>query len=161
MIPDDSPGVGSIGPASPRPEAIDEATVATLARRIDEAMEQALLHILSYATDLALAAAEAIVNRAAATDPRVLERSLGEGLRTVTDLARVDLHVNPADAPLARDLCGRLRHGPSAVVSPDPAVARGGCLVVTDFGEVDATIEGQLRRLAEGLLPDDRSNAPR
>ncbi len=151
MTPDHDPPAPGAEALPSTPSVSDEATAAALARRIDEAMEQALLRILAYATDLALAAAEAIVQRAAATDPRVLETSLQEALRHITDLAIVDLHVHPDDAALARDLTSRLRHGPSATVSPDPAVSRGGCLAVTDFGEVDATIESQLRRLSEAL----------
>jgi flagellar assembly protein FliH len=142
---------GGLASADAESPPTEETTTAALARRIDEAMEQALLGILGYATELALAAAEAIVRRAAATDPRVLETSIREALQSVTDLVHVNLRVHPDDAPLARDLGGRLRHGPGVTVSPDEGVTRGGCLAVTDFGEVDATMESQLRRLAEAL----------
>jgi flagellar biosynthesis/type III secretory pathway protein FliH len=153
VTPEDDPLAPGAEALPSTPAVTDEATAAALARRIDEPMEHTLLLILAYSTDLALAAAEAIVQHAALTDPRVLENSLQQALSHITDLAVVDLHVHPDDAALARDLCARLRHGPSATVSPDPAISRGGCLALTDFGEVDATMEGQLRRLAEALRP--------
>jgi flagellar biosynthesis/type III secretory pathway protein FliH len=37
----------------------------------------------------------------------------------------------------------------------DPAVAPGGCRILTRHGEVDAEIEGQLDRVIAELLPGD------
>jgi flagellar assembly protein FliH len=34
----------------------------------------------------------------------------------------------------------------------DPAVGRGGCLLESEFGDVDATIDGQLDQIHRSLL---------
>jgi flagellar biosynthesis/type III secretory pathway protein FliH len=49
-------------------------------------------------------------------------------------------------------------------VVPDPAVVRGGCLVESDVGTVDASPDAQFAELSRALLPgaeaeEDRSRA--
>ena len=76
--------------------------------------------------------------------PRLLER-LGEA-RPAT------IRLNPED--FARTAAGRLEQWAAAHVSvvSDPSVSRGGCIVESPFGFVDAGIEAQLQELAGALL---------
>jgi flagellar assembly protein FliH len=69
--------------------------------------------------------------------------------------AEITLLVNPTDYEnlgsqvnrLAESLC---QLAPSAIV-PDASITAGGCRVETKFGEVDQTIESQLRRIEQEL----------
>jgi flagellar biosynthesis/type III secretory pathway protein FliH len=124
--------------------------VPVLARRLEGAIEDALGELLSYATELALAAARAVIGHAAA-DPRVLEHSLRQALEQLAGLLAVEVRVNPEDLATARELVGRLRRGPRVDLVGDETVGRGGCVARTDLGEVDAAVESQTRRLAEVL----------
>lgn len=133
-------------PASPSAPA---ANTAALARRIAEALDVAMGELVAYATELALAGAQAIVGHAAVADPRVVENSMRQALQQLAGHISVEFHVNPADEETARGLLSALRYGPRASVVADETVARGGCLAVTELGEIDATLESQMRRLAE------------
>jgi len=65
------------------------------------------------------------------------------------------LHLNPDDhetlgtqaAAIAHDLA---QLAPADVVA-DPSVDRGGCRVVTEFGEIDQRIQSQLARIEQEL----------
>jgi flagellar biosynthesis/type III secretory pathway protein FliH len=66
----------------------------------------------------------------------------------------VVLRIHPEDAPAARDGAGRLARalGRAAVeLREDPSVPRGGAVVDTEAGRVDAGLEAQLEVLARAL----------
>jgi len=45
--------------------------------------------------------------------------------------------------------------GSHVTVVPDSAVSRGGCLVQSDFGYVDASVDAQFQELARALLVEE------
>jgi flagellar biosynthesis/type III secretory pathway protein FliH len=105
----------------------------------------------------AFALAEKITYRAIEADPAVVKDQLAEALLMLSRPTAVTIAVNPADRELIdsvlHDLmaaCGNCRH---ADVRDEPAIERGGCIVRTNGGEIDATIRTQLDRIAEALLP--------
>ena len=71
------------------------------------------------------------------------------------DGGRLILRVNPADtAAIWREretLAPYLEGKGELRVEPHEGVERGGCIAVTDFAEVDATIAGQCNVLREAL----------
>ena len=42
--------------------------------------------------------------------------------------------------------------GTSVTVVPDPAIARGGCVVESEFGSIDAGIDAQLEEVSRAVL---------
>jgi len=102
------------------------------------------------AVELAIALAERIVAGALDVAPeRVLDVVRG-ALRRVTDRQRVTVIVNPEDAELVSahlaELRGELGGIEEAAVQADRRVARGGALVKTVEGTIDAQIQSQLER---------------
>ncbi len=96
---------------------------------------------------------------------RVLGRELAERASAVADLAaralaearerrEVTLRVNPGDAAAVAEAGGRLTaillRAPLEV-REDPSVPRGGAIVETDAGRIDARVETQLAHLARAL----------
>jgi flagellar assembly protein FliH len=80
-------------------------------------------------------------------------RYLLEAVQHTEDL---ELRVNPAEYELLRDVAAdvlqhaeRLKH---VEVLADEAVEPGGCVLSTRDGQVDASIETQLQRIAEAIL---------
>jgi flagellar assembly protein FliH len=127
---------------------------AALARRLDAAYQEAVVRLAAGATRLVLAAAETVVRQVITTNPRVVEGAIYQALALIGEHVAVEVRVHPSDAAVARDICDRLHHAPRATVVEDATVSRGGCVISTEFGEVDATIEAQLRRLREILLEE-------
>lgn len=104
---------------------------------------------------LALRIAEQIIGAAVTVEPeRVLEAIRG-ALRRLADRERVQILVNPDDLDIVRaaieDIVSQLG-GISAVdVQAERRVARGGAIVRTGEGDVDASIETKLTRAREVL----------
>jgi len=103
---------------------------------------------------LALAVAAAVL-AVAVEDPRAARETARRALRLAEGQEPRALRCHPADEAPLRAAAGELggpggSAAPLAVV-PDPAVGRGGVLVETGTGVVDARIEQQLRVLARGL----------
>jgi len=112
-------------------------------------MESALI-------ELALESAKRVV-AGVKIDSKAVEAVVREALSQVQDTAEVSVQVNPADlallqkskSPLLEELpgTGRLRFVPLAEVT------RGGCIVQTRFGVVDAQRETKLEQLQKAVAP--------
>jgi flagellar assembly protein FliH len=111
------------------------------------ATERAVIH-------LALESAQKIVAQLP-IDVGLVEAVVREALEKVKDTAEVAVHLNPDDLAL-------LRHTQSAVPAgtPEmstikfvaaPEVTRGGCLVQTRFGLIDARREGKWEHLTQSI----------
>jgi len=109
---------------------------------------------------LGLEIASAVVKRAIEQDPGCVVEQARRGLEHVVGGGRITLVTHPDDEPLVRealaDLAKTLDDGASLALEGDGSVGRGGCVVRTATGGViDATIQRQLERLAERVLPGD------
>lgn len=113
----------------------------------------------------ALRAAEKIVHRTIETDPQVAARQVEAALEAVLWPHDVTVCIHPEDRAAVEESLPQLtaKFGALGRVSlvEDGAVGRGGCVLKTlsgasgaaAGGQIDATIQTQLDRLAELLLP--------
>jgi flagellar assembly protein FliH len=126
---------------------------ATIERHADDAVPA----IEQRAVALALALAEKILATALELDPSLVCNVVAGALRRVVSHDRVVLAVNPDDVELVQEAVGGDPTDLSTVrrieIVPERRVPRGGCIVRTSEGEIDARIEQQLDRAAT-LLRD-------
>jgi len=78
-----------------------------------------------------------------------------EALQQVKDTSEVVVHLNPQDLELLRQSNSPVLEGAPEVASlkfvPSSDVTRGGCLIQTRFGIVDARREVKIEQLAKSL----------
>lgn len=122
----------------------------------------AILAHAQVARDGALAAAEReMAELAIAVARRILVEELKMNPERIVDIVRdvltrarraqrVEIRVNPADAPTLRD-AAEDAIGRAFRVEEDAAIERGGCIVRSELGELDARIDVQLSALARAL----------
>jgi flagellar assembly protein FliH len=83
--------------------------------------------------------------------------ALRRAIEQLDDGDRATVRCHPDDLPFVRDACEQpsdvVRAARRIRVTADEALQRGGCLVETDLGVVDARVEQQLRVL-RGVLRD-------
>jgi flagellar assembly protein FliH len=104
--------------------------------------------------ELAVAMARRIVHRELALDHDLLLAMARVALDRLADVSTASIRLNPEDyaATVGR---GQSSHVPGGVrIVADPAIARGGCLVQSDYGVIDVTATVQLDELAHSLLGD-------
>lgn len=107
---------------------------------------------------LAVRMAEKIVRRVPRVEPSIVQDQVAEALSHVTGPCDARVAIHPDDRPLVEealpgvvDQLGQVRH---VTLLDDASVGRGGCIVRYGTGRIDATLDTQLRRLIETLLPD-------
>jgi flagellar assembly protein FliH len=144
-----------------------EAMVDAERARVDEFLsamvEQLEFHdqkIERTVVQLAVTIAELIVKREVSIDREIVLREAREALRRVVGVQQVTLRVNPFDIELVRGQKAHLAAGSESIrdlrIEPDEAVARGGCIVESDSGNVDARLSTQLRNIEMALLDAGR-----
>jgi flagellar biosynthesis/type III secretory pathway protein FliH len=114
------------------------------------------------AVELALVLAEKILATSLALDPSLVGSIATGALRRIVSRDRIELDVNPEDvglvtAALASD-ANELSSSRRIDVIAERRVPRGGCVVRTVDGEIDARIEKQLERAA-GILRESIATA--
>jgi type III secretion system HrpE/YscL family protein len=104
---------------------------------------------------LALDVARKVLGRELAQDRGAVADLAAQALAVARDRREVTLRVNPEDADAIRAATGRLAallsRAPGLDVREDPAVERGGAVVETEAGRVDARVEAQLAALARAI----------
>jgi flagellar assembly protein FliH len=115
---------------------------------------------------LALAVARKIVDREVSLGPETVARIIRQALNRVEHAGRITIKLNPADLELLADIKPQLLSGlpeaDRAAFEADEGIARGGCLIATDGGEVDARIERQFQVVEEAFRAElERETAHR
>ncbi|EAX48667.1 flagellar assembly protein FliH [Thermosinus carboxydivorans Nor1] len=139
-------------------QAADQA--GQLLAAAEREYRQTLLDAERHIIDLALAVARKILAREIEENPMVVLPIVRAALEKVRDQEQITILVNPEDFGVVleakRDLelvIGRER---ALQIVADNTVGRGGCLLDTPFGMVDARIDTQfemIKRVLEDLLP--------
>jgi len=114
-----------------------------------DALQQDMARALAVsATQLA----RQIVRTELAARPETVALVAQEALDTLLMSARqISVRVNPDDHPLVAQGAAEVLAARGARLLPDATVARGGCLVESDIGVVDATIAARWRRAVSSI----------
>ena len=100
---------------------------------------------------LAMKIAAKVTATAVEMDPKIVENQVSEALLRVKEREHISVHVNVADLDTARASRAsfeRLLESPKSFeIVSDNKVDRGGCIIETNLGNVDARIEAQLGTL--------------
>lgn len=120
-------------------------------QQLDESVEQQL-------AELAMLVARQLVRRELKTEPEQVISAVREALAQLPVAARnVQLAVHPEDAALIREaLSIGEEHQPFKLID-DPVQTRGGCKIVTDNSQIDASVESRLNAVIAKVLGGQRS----
>jgi flagellar assembly protein FliH len=104
---------------------------------------------------LACQLAKKILHHEVLSNRKVLMATLQHALAYLVDREHVVVYVNPADLEQAQALhtdlpqtLGTIRH---MTIEADATIGRGGCVVESAFGEIDARLEAQFEELEHRL----------
>lgn len=132
-----------------------EALVAGLARRLAEACSNLPERLEAEVVTLAFDIARKVIHASAETQRDVVVAQAKEAIARLGDGKAIRIFVHPRDLPLleeaGRELTAGLDGPVSLKIEADGRISPGGCLVQTPTHLVDATVEGQLTRIAEAL----------
>jgi len=141
-----------------RQEALEALTPALSA--LSQAIEQAHTSQLEAAAvlerravELGLALASKVLAGALAVEPERVLDSVQGALRGIVERERITIMVNPDDLEIVRGAMEELKDSLGGIehceVQSERRVGRGGCIVRTPVGDVDARVETKLERATE------------
>lgn len=135
------------------------ACLEQLIQSLDEPFVSLDQEIEEQLTQLAMLVARQLVRRELQIDPGQVIGVVREALAALPLAARnVRIAVHPEDAALIRDALS-LREGNHEIrIVEDPVQGRGGCRVLTENSQIDATVESRLNAVIANVLGGQRSS---
>jgi len=129
------------------------AALAAAAEQVKTEQVAAAAELERRAVELGLALAQKILAGALSVEPERVLDSVSGALRGIVERERIMIMVNPEDLEIVRgameELKGSLGGIEHCEVQSERRVARGGCIVRTAVGDVDARVETKLERASE------------
>ncbi|MBC7544028.1 MAG: hypothetical protein H7338_14990 [Candidatus Sericytochromatia bacterium] len=148
----------NVGYQEGREEAVKEnaqllAETTAALNKLHGAFPQAVKQNEEKLVRLAMEIAEAVISEELAARPEVALKTVERAVKRVSDLERVIIKVNPLDLdlilPKQESFRNLLPDVQEFVITGHYSIARGGCLIETNSGTVDAQINTQLAVLEE------------
>lgn len=106
--------------------------------------------------ELVLLVAKKVVKVISENQKNVVVQNIVQALRKLRTRSEVTIRVNLADLQLAsehaKDFVAMAENAKHIQIVEDTTIDRGGCIIETDFGEIDARISSQLHELEEKIL---------
>jgi flagellar assembly protein FliH len=131
-------------------------TLVDAARRLDEERDAFIAVAERRAVELALMLSEKIVGATLRANPELVYSIVNGALKRLVERDRVVVVVSPDDVELVRNqtaaIAAQLGSTERFEVVADRRVPRGGCVLRTSAGEIDARVSEQLARAAEILV---------
>jgi flagellar assembly protein FliH len=120
--------------------------------QLDDAVERQL-------TELAMLVARQLVRRELRTEPEQIIAVVREALGALPVAARnVRLAVHPEDAALIRETLALGDSESHLQIVEDPVLSRGGCKVISDTSQIDASVEARLNAVISHVLGGQRDS---
>jgi len=140
-----------------------KAEVQRLTERLHVVLEKAMdkrAEILSDSenevVELVLLIARKVIKTISENQKNVVVSNVVQALRKLKTRGDVIIRVNLADMKLAtehvKDFMAMAENAKNITVVEDTTVDRGGCVIETDFGQIDARISSQLHEIEEKIL---------
>jgi flagellar assembly protein FliH len=131
------------------------AAVEALVRALASELESLPDALAAETGAIAMEVAARVVRAELTVHPERVLDVVRAAIRRATDRERLLVHVNPADLALVREegegMVTRIGGIGRLDVVDDPRIPRGGCIVETSGGDVDARLQSQMARMMESL----------
>jgi type III secretion protein L len=109
--------------------------------------------------DLALTIARRVIGEHLQADPALVQRIVADTIAELEPSYSVHVHVNPADLDIVeanREELDRMISDGVIHLKADPTVDRGGCVLISPAGDVDARIATKLSVLETAFAAQRR-----
>lgn len=142
---------------------LEQAWIAA-AQKWDADRRQMLTEAKSTLVEVAVRLAERVARRVPTVDPTVVVDQVAEAIDYAARPCDVTVRINPADRALVEQampkLIETLPNVEHVTLTDDDTITAGGCDVTFGSGRIDATLDTQLARIAQALLPDRHKTEP-
>ena len=140
------------------------AALETTLSELDGVRARVRQHLEKEVVELALQVARRVIRHELSVSKDTILCVVREAMNRVEDPGKIAIRLNPEDLKQIRGAGERfasvLDNLDSIQFEEDPGIECGGCYIQTDYGEIDARIQEQLRAVEEALRAELRTPAP-
>lgn len=141
--------------------ALEEKKISEMAREL-EALFTSLKELkaqIYYESErellkLSMILAQKIIGQEVKTDREIICNTIRSAMNLLADKRKVKININPDDMEevikLLPDLA-KMTRGGQFQLTEDRSIGKGGCILETGFGKINATVEDQLAMLGEEI----------
>jgi len=114
--------------------------------------------VVSDMVDLVISMLRQLVRREIRTDPGQIIAIVREAVTSLpTASSKVYLHLHPDDVTMVRDALSLSDDERNWELVDDPIISIGGCLVRTEYSQVDARVETRIAKLIAQVFGEERA----
>lgn len=126
---------------------------------LEQPFEQLDDEIEKQLVELAMVVARQLIRRELQADPGQVVGVVREALSALPLAAReVRLVLDPEDATIVREALALKESSSQIQIVEDPVIGRGGCRVLSEASQIDATVESRLNAVIANVLGGQRSS---
>jgi flagellar assembly protein FliH len=126
-------------------------------QQLEAARQELQSNVVEELIQLAVSIAQRATKRLSELDPQVAVANVSEAVKLAVHAHAVRIAVHPSQRATLEDLLPRMRlHWPKlehVELVDDDTLSPGGCRVYTGGGVIDASLETQIARIAQDLVP--------
>jgi flagellar assembly protein FliH len=135
-----------------------QAQLAEAVRHLADLEENLTREHESRLLEITLEAASRIVRNRIEQDDPVAVRALREAMESLPEPARLKVRIHPEDVEIMTKTMADELAREKLELSPDETVSRGGCVVETPVGNIDATLETAERAVRQAATGEDEES---
>ena len=129
--------------------------IENLLRSMDSLRQEILPHYEREIVELVFVIAQKVIHRNIRSDDAAIEGTVLSALKLAAEKSKATLRVNPEDFDYVEELrpefFAAVKELKALTVTSDPSITRGGCLLESPYGDVDARVETQLDKIHQCL----------
>ena len=129
--------------------------IENLLRSMDSLRQEILPHYEREIVELVFVIAQKVIHRNIRSDDAAIEGTVLSALKLAAEKSKATLRVNPEDFDYVEELrpefFAAVEELKALTITSDPSITRGGCLLESPYGDVDARIETQLEKIHQCL----------
>jgi flagellar assembly protein FliH len=129
--------------------------IENLLRSMDGLRQEILALYEREIVELVFAIAQKVIHRSIRSDDGTIKDTVLSALKLAAEKSKATLRVNPEDFDYVEELrpefFAAVKELKALTVISDPSIIRGGCLLESPYGDVDARIETQLDKIHQCL----------
>ena len=127
----------------------------SLIEELKKQREEYLKSVEKEMVGLSLEIASKVIQQKIEQDEKVILKNLKHALKHLLDKGRIIIKLNPADLEIVSKHSKEIKSAEGLkelILEEDSKVTRGGCLIHSELGHIDAQIETQLEMIGKALL---------
>jgi hypothetical protein len=148
-------------PVEPAAPTVDPALIQALEQAVvlfAGERERVLSETAGQIAELAVMIARRVIGRELSLDPSLVRGLVREGIQALGEHDRVSVRLGTGFSPMQERIEEDLRaSGARLDIRFDASLEEYGCLIETELGQVDESIESRLETLLQALKPDPES----